>query len=497
MSIGAFQILGIALTVALILCAGLLGSRRVRSADDFINASGRCGCWVVVGSIMGSLVSGQATVGTAQLAFRYGLSAIWFTFGCAIGCAILGLGYAAPLRRRGSLTLMEVVATEYGKSAETIGSLFTSIGIFLSVIAQILSSVALLISVFSIGTLPAALLAASVMALYVVTGGSLGTGLGGIVKLILLYVSSIAACIVATYVGGSLMPALSDTLVGQPLGALLNIDGSEALRARFFNPVARGINTDVGSVLSLTLGIVSTQTYAQAIWSAKSDSVARKAAMIAALLTPPIGLACTFVGLFMRTRCLTTEEATALLAMGSTLPESTLILSSSAQVFPMFIIHFMPPLLSGITLGTLLITNVAGGTGLSLGTATILARDLYFRFSSRAFSGPEKLRRTRIILLLVLGAAALTAAFVPQAIINDFDFLSMGLRSAGVFLPISCALFLPGRIHPRLALAAILCGPIAVLLAKILGLSLDPLFCGMGTAAICMLAGLRRGKPAL
>lgn len=94
----------------------------------------------------------------------------------------------------------------------------------------------------------------------------------------------------------------------------------------------------------------------------------------------------------------------------------------------------------------------------------------------------------------MLAAAALAAALVPRAIINDFGFLSMGLRSAGVFLPISCALFLPGRIRPRFTLAAILCGPLAVLLARLLALPLDPLFCGMGAAAVCMLAGLRRSK---
>lgn len=37
----------------------------------------------------------------------------------------------------------------------------------------------------------------------------------------------------------------------------------------------------------------------QGIWAAKSDSVARKGAMISALLTIPIGAACVLIGLYM------------------------------------------------------------------------------------------------------------------------------------------------------------------------------------------------------
>ena len=46
---------------------------------------------VVAGVIMGTLVGGSSTVGTAQLAFQFGMSAWWYTLGAGISCLILAL----------------------------------------------------------------------------------------------------------------------------------------------------------------------------------------------------------------------------------------------------------------------------------------------------------------------------------------------------------------------------------------------------------------------
>lgn len=67
---------------------------------------------MVCGAILGTLVGGQSTIGNAQLAFSFGLSAWWFTIGAALGALLLGLLYAGPLRRSGCTTLMEVMLSQ-------------------------------------------------------------------------------------------------------------------------------------------------------------------------------------------------------------------------------------------------------------------------------------------------------------------------------------------------------------------------------------------------
>lgn len=157
MHLTPWHVVGLLATIVLIIGVGIYSGRKVRSAADFASGGGKAGAWIVCGAIMGTLVSGQATIGTAQLAFNYGMSAWWFTLGSGIGCLILALGYAAPLRHSGCSTLLQIVSREYGPRAETWGSVLSSIGIFISVVAQILSATALLITIFPVSHLAAAL----------------------------------------------------------------------------------------------------------------------------------------------------------------------------------------------------------------------------------------------------------------------------------------------------------------------------------------------------
>ena len=71
----------------------------------------------------------------------------------------------------------------------------------------------------------------------------------------------------------------------------------------------------------------------------------------------------------------------------------------------------------------------------------------------------------------------------------------MGLRATVVFFPMCAALFCPGRIHRRWALASIIAGPAAVLAGNLAALPFDPLFAGLLVNAALMGAGLLLSKP--
>lgn len=498
MHLSALHVVGLVATILLIIGIGVYSGRKVKSAADFSSGGGKAGSWIVCGAIMGTLVSSQATIGTAQLAFSYGMSAWWFTLGSGIGCLILALGYAAPFRRSGCKTLLQIVSQEYGPTAETAGSIFCSIGIFISVVAQILGATALLTTIFPLNHLSAALISIALMAFYVIFGGVWGAGMGGVAKLILLYVSAIVGGILVYGLAhgfSGLLETLESLLVNSPLGSLSDLTTTESLHQRFTSLVARGASKDIGSGLSLILGVLSTQTYAQAIWSAKSDSTARKGTLLSALLIPPIGIACILIGLYMRGHCITADEVAALQAMGQTIPEGLIQLDSTAQVFPVFAATFLPHLMGGIVLGTLFITVVGGGSGLALGMASILVTDIFARKSKRVKeSSRTNLIVTRSTIMVILVAAVIVAVLVPGAMINDFGFLSMGLRGAVVFLPMCGGLWLKGRIPGRYALVSIFAGPIAVLAGNFLPLPFDALFLGMAVCLVILAVGLAAGK---
>ena len=159
---------------------------------------------VVAGVITGTLVGGASTIGTAQLAYQFGMSAWWYTLGAGISCLILALVYAKPFRSTGCTTLVGIIRREYGPKVGMAVSVLSSVGTFINVIPQVISATAVLAVIFpNMGMEPAVLISVVFMILYVIFGGTKGAGIVGIVKMILIYITMIiSAWMVLNMVGG-------------------------------------------------------------------------------------------------------------------------------------------------------------------------------------------------------------------------------------------------------------------------------------------------------
>ena len=501
------HIIGILLTVGLLLTVSILSGRKVKDEKSF-TTGGRSGSWMVCGAILGTLVGGQSTIGTAQLAFSFGISALWFTFGAALGALVLALFYARSLRESDCTTLLQIVSRQYGRRAETVGSLLFLIGIFISIMSQVLSSSAMVTSLFHIPLTWAAVISAVLIMLFVLFGGIRSAGAGGIIKLVLLYVTSLAAGAMVLHLGKGMTGLMQsiESLYADPVVAGLNdITDAESIHRRYGNIVARGPLKDIGGCLSLMLGVVTTQTYAQGIWSAASTAKARRGAVYCACLIPIIGAACTLVGMYMRGHYVTTAELAALQAAGHQLPSGIGVIESSLQAFPDFVLNHLPAWIGGIALGAMLINILGCGSGLTLGAATILVRDVVNNLRqlrlSRQFgrrlpramvvTGSSALVQTRLAIVAILTLADVVALSVRGTFINDLGFLSLGLRAVALLFPLSFALFLPGRFRASRVVPAMVAGTAVMLLAKFLRLPADPIYYGLAANALIILSGRR------
>ena len=66
--IGIWSVIGALAVVLLITFVGIRAGKKVKSAADFNTGSGM-GTFTVAGALIGTLVGGASTIGTAQLAF--------------------------------------------------------------------------------------------------------------------------------------------------------------------------------------------------------------------------------------------------------------------------------------------------------------------------------------------------------------------------------------------------------------------------------------------
>ncbi|MGN1168166.1 MAG: sodium:solute symporter [Lachnospiraceae bacterium] len=449
---------GALLVIVLIIGTGIYSGRQVKSAADFDGGhNGTVG--LVTGAIIGTLVGGSSTIGTAQLAYTYGFSAWWFTLGGGIGVLVLGLVFAKPLYNSGIKTLPQLFAAEYGEKSSTIVALLNSLGTFLSIVAQILSGVALITAVSSLTSWQGTILTIVLMLVYVLFGGSLGAGLVGIVKTILMYVSVGICGIFAIYISGGLDVFLNNPALPHDV---------------YFNLIARGATVDLGAGISLLLGVLTTQSYISAIITAKSLKVSRAGAILSAVLIPIIGVAGIFVGMYMRLNYPDIDTKMAL---------------------PVFILDKMPPLVAGIMLATLLVAVVGTGAGLSLGMSSIFCRDIYKVYVNKE-AGPEQtLKVTRMIIVVILVVSAIFSCGNLGDLILGWSFMSMGLRGSVAFIPLCTALFMPGKVPPKYAMAAMIAGPVFTLIGKfILPATIDSLFLGIAVTIIITAVGIVTNK---
>ena len=455
----SLHIIGMIAAIALIVGMAIYSGTKAKGpAND--NSAG-----VVAGIIMGTLVGGSSTVGTAQLAYTFGMSAWWFTLGGGIGCLILALVYAKPMRAEGVPTVVGILRKEYGESVGFAASILNTLGTFINIIAQLLAASAVVVLVApGMGTQLTLIIPAIVMVLYVVFGGTKGAGMVGIVKLVLLYVSMVIC--------GSL--ALS--MAGGPQGMLGLVNGYiEETGVNYLSLFARGVGKDLGAGLSLLVGVLTTQTYAQGVITGRSDKAARTGTLVSAVMVPLIGVFGILVGLYMRS-----------------VTDPTTFLAKTALT--QFVVDYLPPAFGGVVLGALFIASVGTGAGLALGISTILTNDVVKKFT-RSFDEPTKadLLSKVLIVVILAGACALSCGNVGDIIMN-FSFMSMGLRGAVIFVPMTFALFAKGKVAGPWALASVIAGPAAVLAGNLMGLPFDPLFLGLAVNFVIMLCGLALGS---
>lgn len=124
------HVIGIVFTLVIITLVGVYSGRKVKTSSDFSVGGKKANTGIVVGTIMGTLVGGASTIGTAQLAFLYGFSAWWFTLGAGLGCFFLAVFFSGPLHRSNKETVPQILAEEFGGLAKPISSVFVSLGTF-------------------------------------------------------------------------------------------------------------------------------------------------------------------------------------------------------------------------------------------------------------------------------------------------------------------------------------------------------------------------------
>jgi len=397
------MILGGLLVTALVAAVALVSGRNVRSARDFTVAGGHAGWQIVAGIIVGALVGGSSTVGTAQAAFVYGLPAWWFTLGAGLGCLVLAVGFARPLRVSGVETLPQFLVGSFGAPIRPLIAVCDSIGIFITIPGQVAAAIPLLAVLLPWPPLAIIALIGVLVVLYVFTGGAISAGVAGFAKLIIAFSALVVVGVTALVLGGG-------------------FEGfAAALPAQRFDLFGNGLWNDLGSGIGIILGVLTTQVYVQAVLAGRTVAQSRLGATLAGLGTILFGLGGVAVGMFMK------------------IHEPGI---KPAEALPLFAAHYFPDLIGGVLIGAILITVITCAGGLALGIATMVMRDLYQHYLRPNLRDGEGVAAARIILVVVVVLGVAVGASDVLRLIINYSFLAFAFRADAILVPLLVAVFL-------------------------------------------------------
>ncbi|WP_232363709.1 sodium:solute symporter family protein [Desulfogranum japonicum] len=407
-------------------------SAKVQSADEFSVASRSLAAPGVSWVIIGTLVGGVSTIGTVQTAYTHGISAGIFTFGSGLSCFVLGCFFARALREEGVVTVSEYLGRFFGQRFRRYCSAINSMGMFIHVVGQFLASIAILQAVFHFGDVASVLITMCLIGVFVLSGGIAGAGLIGKIKFFMLYLIMLTCAGVALSKGGGMEGIISRLPVGIDMLGFSHY----------------GIKTAVLDMFSMLVGVLSTQIYLQAIFSARDVRAARNGAFLSAIIIPPVGVLGIIVGLYLRANH----------------PE---VAASPAQALPYFLEQYFPPLLAAFFSAGILLIVLGTGAGLVLGVTTNLYND--FICQGRVFE--NKTRSVTIVrasALLVLLSASLLVFTGLDSTILKWSYMSMGLRGAAVFAGLCVLVFCQKLASSRLVLFLLYLLPVMYIVLQIL-----------------------------
>jgi SSS family solute:Na+ symporter len=402
------MLLGVVLVTLFIALIALASGWRVRATREFTVAGRRAGWAVVSGIIVGALVGGSSTVGTAQAAFVYGMPAWWFTLGAGAGCVVLATLFARPLRRVNVETLPQFLVCTFGNPIRPLVAVSDSIGIFLTIPGQAAAAITLLTVLLQWPKAAVFLLVSVLVIAYVFKGGVISAGVAGFAKLLISFTALLVFGAVALSIGGGIA-----TFQAQ-------------LPAKYFSLFGNGFWKDLGNGLGMVFGVLTTQVYVQAVLCGRDLRQSRIGTIVAGAGTTVFGLGGVAVGMFMK------------------IHEPNI---DPAQALPLFAAHYFSPVLSGILLGAILITVITCAGGLALGIATMVTRDLYQHYIRPHMRDREGILVARITIVVMVVLGVLIGGSDVLKLIISYSFLAFAFRADAMLVPVLVAV-----IGPRLRL---------------------------------------------
>ena len=386
---------------------GLRGRRYSSTNKDFMTAAKQGTLLLIVGTYLGAHIGNGVVVGGAQYGAQYGIGGSWYGIGTAFSYILFAVVIAKEIRKRGYITLPDVVNDVYGDKVTPLLIAILHYAAITAIMAGQITAGKLLFEYLGMSGVWGAIITTAIVIVYSTLSGMWGVMVTDVVQSAVIFVSVIAGIIFIAASGGfSLMAA--------------------NLPASSWEPIPFDTETFVMMfVPTMLYGLISAPGY-QRTAACKKEKTVVAAPIIAAVIIIVFALLPTVMGMYGK-------------ALWPDAEDSTILFKVLLEAFP--------PVLAGLMVASICAAVMSTCDGSLIAASANVVNDVYLKLINPEEKDEKKLSR------ITMWSTVLTGVF-GLLISLKFTSLVPLLSAAYALLNCGALIMIVGGIFWKKATAA-------------------------------------------
>lgn len=387
----SIQLLIVLIYFVLTVALGIYAKRKSTSSNSFFGYGLGVFMCVVVGT--GEWLGGTSTTGVSEYGFSFGISGAWYTISNGIGVAVLALFFAKLYRSLDTVTVPGIMENFLGVDARVVASVLLTFVMIAVGTAQVIAAGTLGVSILGLDYTTSVLVLGTGFIIYTLAGGMTSVGYTNTLHLLTMY-------------GGV---TLAVVLLGSSIGGLSVLKASLPVDP-YFSWTGIGMPKVSSWIIASVLGACTAQAGIQPILAARDVNVAKKAALLTAIIVAPFGILTALLGMMAKIK----------------FPE----LADAKMALPtlMMDIH---PVAGGIVLASIFAAILSTVSPIILASGTMITKDLYHRVLKPNATDSEVLFVSRLTTgVSGVVCTLLAIAFYGSTRILDMVYFAYTIRGS-------------------------------------------------------------------
>lgn len=370
---------------------GIYAKKKSTSSNAFHGAG--LGVLMCVAAGTGEWLGGTSTTGVSEYGYTFGISGAWYSISNGIGVMVLALLFAKLYRSLDTVTVPGIVEKYLGLNARTVSSIFLIFVMVAVGSSQIIAAGTLGVSVLGLDYNLSVLILGIGFIIYTLAGGMTAVGYTNIMHLIAMY-------------GGVILALI---LVGMDIGGLKSLQ--TALPANpYFSWLGIGVPKVSSWIIASILGACTAQAGIQPILAARDVNVAKKSAIITAIVVAPFGVLTALLGMAAKVK----------------FPD----LANAKLALPTLMMN-LTPVAGGIVLASIMAAILSTVSPIILASGTMFTKDLYQKVLKPDADERQLLFMSRLSTGIAGGLCMILAIFLyGSARILDMVYFAYTIRGS-------------------------------------------------------------------